>query len=698
LDFSNSSISGNIPPEIGNLTNLKTLILSWNQLSGSIPPEIGNLTNLNTLVLANNQLSGSIPAEIGNLSNLKELTLGWNNLSGSIPSSISKLKNLEALTLSTSRLTGEIPLEIFDLVQLKSLDFGANQLTGTIPPEIGNLVNLIDLNLGKNQFTGTIPVEIGNLKNLQNNLALYENQLTGVVPASIGNLTKLSNLDLGDNQLTGELPDEIGQMESLIGLSLVKNNFTAVPSILDSLHNLRTLLLNNNQISSLPDLSDLTLILNPWYCMISDNKLDFADFDSTGLDFNYVHYAPQASVAADTQRVENYYEMWVNVGGSGNIYRWFKDNVSIAGNNNDTILLTDSGIYHCEITNSKYPELTLFSDSVEITLEPQYSHGVLLKDYKALIDLYKSTYGPFWFINTKWCSDFDVSYWYGIWVRNFRVHSIILSNNNLKGIPQLVKGTLKSLQSAGTLPPSLGRLDSLEWLDLSKNELTGEVPPEWGNLTNLTGLNLSQNDLTGLPDLTKLTKLEPDNTDLSNNEFDFADYNNLPSEVTGDQTQIIGDTVYIEIGIDNDTVITTSVEDGDTYQWYKDGIEISGANTRDLTIKGSDGAANYNCEIEKTGVSYTIETAPYIVSIATLIEIDEYDERISLYPNPVINKLYVKSVENVQEINIFDITGKCIQVISNPGKTIDITYLKKGIYMIIIKTQNESYVSRVVKL
>ena len=43
------------------------LNLGANQLSGSIPPELGNLTNLTLLALGGNQLSGSIPPELGNL-------------------------------------------------------------------------------------------------------------------------------------------------------------------------------------------------------------------------------------------------------------------------------------------------------------------------------------------------------------------------------------------------------------------------------------------------------------------------------------------------------------------------------------------------------------------------------------------------------------------------------------------------------
>ena len=62
----NSGLTGDIPSEIGNLTNLTYLKLRDNQLIGSIPPEIGNLSNLTGLYLQDNQLSGIIPDEICN--------------------------------------------------------------------------------------------------------------------------------------------------------------------------------------------------------------------------------------------------------------------------------------------------------------------------------------------------------------------------------------------------------------------------------------------------------------------------------------------------------------------------------------------------------------------------------------------------------------------------------------------------------
>ena len=101
------------------------LYLGWNQLSGEIPPELGNLANLTRLSLGSNQLSGEIPPELGNLANLTRLYLGGNQLSG------------------------EIPPELGSLISLTWLDLGGNQLTGEIPPELGNLANLELLSASK---------------------------------------------------------------------------------------------------------------------------------------------------------------------------------------------------------------------------------------------------------------------------------------------------------------------------------------------------------------------------------------------------------------------------------------------------------------------------------------------------------------------------------------------------------------------
>ena len=86
--------------------------LDFLQLTGEIPKEIGKLTNLKWLSLHNNQLTGEIPKEIGKLTNLQQLELSSNSLTGEIPKEIGKLTNLRRLNLYNNQLTGEIPKEI----------------------------------------------------------------------------------------------------------------------------------------------------------------------------------------------------------------------------------------------------------------------------------------------------------------------------------------------------------------------------------------------------------------------------------------------------------------------------------------------------------------------------------------------------------------------------------------------------------
>ena len=189
------------------------LILEVNRLSGEIPPELGNLVNLKALNLRGNQLSGEIPPELGNLVNLKTLYLRGNQLSGEIPPELGNLVNLKALYLTGNQLSGEIPPELGNLVNLKALDLPKNQLSGEIPPELGNLVNLKELDLRGNQLSGEIPPELGNLVNLDwDGLQLADNPLTGCLPGSLQEKMSVPQfralgLPLCDN--TGAMPGRV---------------------------------------------------------------------------------------------------------------------------------------------------------------------------------------------------------------------------------------------------------------------------------------------------------------------------------------------------------------------------------------------------------------------------------------------------------------------------------------------------------
>lgn len=56
-----------------------------------------------------NQVTGTIPDNIGNLLQLRKLVLSFNKISGTIPPSLARLKNLRKLSLHCNRLVGSIP-------------------------------------------------------------------------------------------------------------------------------------------------------------------------------------------------------------------------------------------------------------------------------------------------------------------------------------------------------------------------------------------------------------------------------------------------------------------------------------------------------------------------------------------------------------------------------------------------------------
>ena len=100
LGLGNRGLTGTIPPELGQLTELTSISLSnwseqpYNFLSGPITPELANLNKLEVLSLHGNFLSGSIPEELAQLEHLQALALSYNFLSGCIPESLRKLEYL----------------------------------------------------------------------------------------------------------------------------------------------------------------------------------------------------------------------------------------------------------------------------------------------------------------------------------------------------------------------------------------------------------------------------------------------------------------------------------------------------------------------------------------------------------------------------------------------------------------------------
>ncbi len=249
LDMDGNQLAGQLPGEIGNLSDLRTLGMADNQLTGPIPPTLGNLSELVSLRLGRNLLTGQIPPELGDLTKLQALYLEENQLTGEIPQALVGMTSMRLLDLQLNQLTGPVPAELSRLSNLESLKLGSNQLSGEIPPELGNLSNLIRLDLEKNRLSGQIPSQLGNLSRIER-LRFWENNLTGNIPPELANLPNLGSLELNDNQLTGEIPAALGMLPKLRVLRLHRNQLSGeIPSELGNLSELWALDLSNNELT-----------------------------------------------------------------------------------------------------------------------------------------------------------------------------------------------------------------------------------------------------------------------------------------------------------------------------------------------------------------------------------------------------------------------------------------------------------------
>lgn len=170
LFLSGQGLSGTIPPELGDLTDLEVLWLHSNSLTGPIPAELGSLANLQSLLLAHNRLTDSIPPELDSLTNVVSLWLQRNELTGPIPATLGQLSSLEELLLQDNQLTGPIPSELGLLGKLRALRLSNNKLTGRVPGSLRDLTNLNELFLGGNAFTGCVPASLRDVERNDLNL------------------------------------------------------------------------------------------------------------------------------------------------------------------------------------------------------------------------------------------------------------------------------------------------------------------------------------------------------------------------------------------------------------------------------------------------------------------------------------------------------------------------------------------------
>jgi hypothetical protein len=80
------------------------------------------------------------------------------------------------------------------------------------------------------------------------------------------------------------------------------------------------------------------------------------------------------------------------------------------------------------------------------------------------------------------------------------------------------------------------------------------------------------------------------------------------------------------------------------------------------------------------------------------VDDNDLEGKFNLYPNPVNDMFTISTQEKINEIQIFEVTGKQVLQIKNPTMTIDVSQLKSSIYILKIITDNRVSTKKLIKI
>jgi Leucine-rich repeat (LRR) protein len=480
LAFAAQPLTGDLPPEITMLTNLKMIQLEATGLVGTIPTILGEFSGLIALHLEMTLMTGTIPTELAQLTELRTLVITANEgITGYLPTEIGLLSNLETLDIMETNVTGPIPFE-YCFLDLYDFQLTQNNLNGHIPSELGLMTRVDWLGLQRNEFvsmsglavalepllaspdscfafepppnspqTGTLPTEVGNMRNIWI-LYLHQNFFTGTIPTEFSNFEGVEQFYVSSNRLTGTYV--LFSFAVIVWLVIRRTHILLMPSSIPT---------------ELAKLSD-----SLWRLRLDDNKL-------VSIVVTLHALLVQANAPLFDSGKCKTGTLPTELGTLSFCHRMATWNNLLTGTIPSEIAgLTSVGLF------------AAYGNQFSGTLPSEFFSNTLMAEFLVQGNMLSGSIAS---EIGKWSSLVELQL-----DGNFLMTGTVPTEVGL--LEELAKLRLGGNPFSGPLPSEIGALSALEELAINSTDLTGTIPVEIGRL--VTNGSLTLLNLTGSPGLT----------------------------------------------------------------------------------------------------------------------------------------------------------------------------------------------------
>jgi hypothetical protein len=251
---------------------------------------------------------------------------------------------------------------------------------------------------------------------------------------------------------------------------------------------------------------------------------------------------------------------------------------------------------------------------------------------------------------------------------------------------------------------------SRNWAIQAKGD--GKVSKVWGTLDQTYGTTFSSS-FSEVKVTVNSKDFEEDtytaNIVIVTNVEDYP-YFEIPLTMIVDNTGPSNNTEVLTVEVDG--ILATEYVNNSQYD-YRVSVKTEGLLFVDIvvtpkhekaTVDGDIGVQPVNSGLSSNDFVFTViaedgteKSYKLRVMADTKPAVSEIGNVVQLFPNPVIDNLYLKSDITIEQVTIYDLTGRAVKQVQQPGLSIDLTDLASGFYLLKVKTSQGETMQKLIK-